>query len=80
MRRDEAPHAFAAIQKALELAQEHASPKEQAFIDAMAVRYIEDFDPETRSEQDTAYAQAMRRVYEQVSREGSSTMARDTSS
>ena len=64
MRRDEAPHAFAAIQKALELAQEHASPKEQAFIDAMAVRYIEDFDPETRSEQDTAYAQAMRRVYE----------------
>ena len=64
MRVDEAPHAYAAVQKALELADGHASPKERALIDAMAVRYVEQFDPEKRVEQDTAYAEAMRRVAE----------------
>ena len=40
----------------------HASPKEQALIRAMAVRYVERFDPSTRLEQDRAYADAMARV------------------
>ncbi len=59
----EAPHAYAAIQKALSL-EAHADAKERAFIDAMAVRYVEHFDPETRGEQDRAYAEAMRKVAE----------------
>ena len=59
---DEAPHAYAAIQKALSLKDKHATAKERAFIDAMAVRYVEKFDPEKRVEQDKAYAEAMGRV------------------
>lgn len=63
MRKDEAPHAYAAIQKAVELANEgHASEKEEDFIEAMAVRYVEDFDPDKRAVQDTAYALAMKKV------------------
>ena len=64
MRGSEAPHAFVAIQKALELA-EQASPNERAFIEAMEVRYVDDFDPDKRVEQDRAYADAMRGVAEQ---------------
>ncbi|MHC5029209.1 MAG: tetratricopeptide repeat protein [Planctomycetota bacterium] len=60
----EAPFAYAAMQKAIEL-REQASPKEQAFIDALSVRYVENFDPATRREQDEAYAEAMRRLSEQ---------------
>ena len=59
MRVAEAPHAYKAIQKAIELKQ-YASPKERDFIDALAVRYVKDFDPEKRLEQDQAYAEAMR--------------------
>ncbi len=64
MTKGNAPHAYAAIQKALELAPKHADERERAFIDAMAVRYVKDFDPEKRKEQDEAYAEAMRKVYE----------------
>lgn len=64
MRVDESPRAYAAIQKALELSANHANPKEQAFIKAMAVRYVENFDPEKRVEQDRAYANAMRQLAE----------------
>lgn len=63
MKVEEAPGAFAALQKALSL-KAHASAKERAFIDAMAVRYVEKFDPEKRVEQDRAYAEAMRRLSE----------------
>src|SRR5688500_19224849 len=57
-----AARAYAAIQKALSLVQ-HATPKEKAFIDAMAVRYDEQFDPSVRIRaQDRAYADAMSRV------------------
>ena len=62
MSADEAPHAYAAIQKALTLKDKHATAKERAFIDAMAVRYVEKFDPEKRVDQDKAYAEAMGRV------------------
>ena len=64
MRADEAPRAYAAIQKAIALAADQANARERAFIDAMAVRYVEDFDPEKREEQDRAYADAMRKVAE----------------
>ena len=63
MTADEAPHAYAAVQKALSI-KAQASEVERAFIDAMAVRYVEKFDPEKRADQDRAYADAMRRVSE----------------
>jgi tetratricopeptide (TPR) repeat protein len=61
MNADEAPHAYAAIQRALAL-ESHADAKERALIDAMAVRYVEKFDAAKRVEQDRAYADAMRKV------------------
>ena len=39
MQPNEAPHAYQAIQKALELAAEHANPNERRFIEAMEIRY-----------------------------------------
>lgn len=58
---DEAPHAYAAIQKALAL-RAKATPKEQALIDALSVRYVEKYDRDKRGEQDKAYAQAIGKV------------------
>ena len=60
----EAPHAYTAVRKALELARDHADPKEQELIEAMSHRYVEDFDSERRLEQEQAYAAAMRPLYE----------------
>lgn len=57
----EAPHAYAASRKALEL-RDRATPKERALIDAMAVRYVESFDVARRADQDRAYADAMQKV------------------
>ena len=65
IREEDAPHAYAAIQKAVALASDHATPAEQAFINAMSVRYVEDYDPDNRVEQDETYADAMRLVAEQ---------------
>ena len=65
IREDDAPHAYAAIQKAMVLASDHATPAEQAFISAMSVRYVEDYNQENRVAQDEAYAKAMRLVSEQ---------------
>lgn len=59
---DEAPHAYAAIQKALELTSGHTTPRERAYVDAMAVRYVENYDFESRRVQDEAYADAMKTV------------------
>jgi tetratricopeptide (TPR) repeat protein len=59
---EEAPYAYAAIQKARSLADAHATANERAFIQAMTVRYVEHFDPARRVEQDRAYAEAMRKV------------------
>ena len=58
-----APHAFAAAQKALALA-ERAAPVERALIEAMALRYADPFDPKTQRARDEAYANAMGRVHE----------------
>jgi tetratricopeptide (TPR) repeat protein len=64
MRANEAPHAYAAIQRAVELAEQgHADARERALIDAMAVRYVEDYDPGERAHQDSAYARAMAEVH-----------------
>lgn len=61
MNEDEAPHAYAAAQKALSL-KHLASEKERALIEAIAVRYVEKFDPSKRVEQDRAYRDAMEKV------------------
>lgn len=64
MTAEEAPHAYVAIQKALAL-KDRADAKERALIEAMAIRYVERFDPATRVEQDRAYADAMKDVADQ---------------
>jgi tetratricopeptide (TPR) repeat protein len=64
MTAEEAPHAYEAIQKAVGL-KAHADAKERALIDAMAVRYVKEFDAGKRVEQDRAYAETMRKVSEQ---------------
>lgn len=51
-----------AIDKALER-QQHATPKEQALIQALATRFSTD-PPEDRTPLNTAYAAAMKKVYE----------------
>ena len=61
MTAEESPNAYAAAQKAVAL-RSKASPKEQALIDAIAVRYVASFDAEKRVEQDRAYADAMEKV------------------
>ena len=65
MRPPEAPHAYSAMQKALALAAEgQASARERAYIEALSVRYVEDFQVDKRREQDEAYADAMRSLSE----------------
>lgn len=60
----DAPFAFAAIRQALKLSPDHTTVVERALIDAMSIRYVEQFDPDKRREQDLAYAEAMRTVHE----------------
>ena len=61
MSAEQAPFAYAAAKKALAL-RHKATPQEQAYIDAIQVRYVTDFDPKKRVEQDKAYADAMQKV------------------
>lgn len=61
MTKDEAPRAYTAIQKAVKKAQS-ANGVEKALIEAMSVRYVADFNPDTRAVQDSAYAKAMEGV------------------
>lgn len=63
MESDGARHAFAAIRQALAL-RGRASDVERALIDAMAVRYAREHDATTRPRLDSAYADAMARVYD----------------
>ena len=65
MSADQSPFAYAATQKAISL-KDKASPIERDFIDALSVRYVKDFDVKTRKEQDQAYAEAMKKLAEQV--------------
>ena len=64
MGRGALPRAQAAIQKALELAPDHASRVERELIDAMAVRYVGRTDRTPKLRVDSVYAEAMGRVYE----------------
>ena len=65
MRPPEAPHAHAALQKALSLAAAgHGSARERDYIDALSARYVENFDVARRREQDEAYAEAMKALSE----------------
>ena len=57
------PRAQAAIEKALELAPDHASRIERELIDAMAVRYVGRTDRTPQLAVDTVYSDAMARVY-----------------
>ena len=65
IRQEDAPHAYAAIQQAVRRAPTQANATERALISAMAVRYVENYDPEHRVDQDRAYADAMKIVAEQ---------------
>jgi tetratricopeptide (TPR) repeat protein len=64
MTAEESPRAFAAAKKAREL-RDRATPKERALIDAIAVRYVENFDAAKRVDQDRAYADTMAKVADQ---------------
>jgi tetratricopeptide (TPR) repeat protein len=65
MRPPEAPHAYAAVQKALDFSEVHASARERAYIEALSVRYVEQFEVDKRRAQDEAYAESMRSLSEQ---------------
>ena len=58
---EDAPFAYAASRRALAL-RDKASERERAYIDAMAVRYVESFDAGTRRVQDEAYAESTRQL------------------
>ena len=61
MSAEQSPFAYAATQKAISM-KDKASPSERAFIEALSVRYVKDFEPAKRREQDQAYADAMAKV------------------
>jgi tetratricopeptide (TPR) repeat protein len=63
MTSEESPFAYEAIHKAIAL-KSHATQVERDFIDAMTVRYVENFDASKRVEQDRAYAESTRIVSE----------------
>jgi tetratricopeptide (TPR) repeat protein len=63
MTADDNPRAYAAIQKARELAKSHATPVERALIEAMVVRYEPTWNASHRRSLDEAYAKAMNDVY-----------------
>ena len=65
MRPPEAPHAYAAVRKAVQLSEVHASARERAYINALSVRYVEHFEVDKRREQDEIYAEAMRLLTEE---------------
>ncbi len=64
MQAQNAPEAFEAIQRALDLAEaEGATPVERALIEAMSLRYTEEEDEARRPQLDSMYSRAMAEVY-----------------
>ncbi|HEX6368656.1 MAG TPA: hypothetical protein VF006_06985, partial [Longimicrobium sp.] len=63
MRGEDAPAAFAAARRALELREAHGTPVERALAEAMAVRYTESQPAGGRRGLDSAFAAAMEGVY-----------------
>jgi tetratricopeptide (TPR) repeat protein len=61
---EQSPFAYYAVRKAISLKGVQATALERDFIDALAVRYVEKFDPKTRRQQDEAYAESMRALAE----------------
>jgi hypothetical protein len=61
---EQSPFAYYAAQKAISLKNVQATQVEKDFIDALAPRYVEKFDPTTRRQQDEAYAESMRKLAE----------------
>ena len=64
MRSDNAPEAHAAIQRARELSGD-ATPVEKALIEALAVRYEPEHDPDRRRELDQKWSDAVGAVYDE---------------
>lgn len=64
MKADKAPLALEAINKALELLDENTAEVDRALIEAMQIRYVADFNYETRRNQDSLYADALAKVHE----------------
>ncbi len=56
--------AYEAAQRALSLLSNRNTPAERALVEAMAIRYVKDHDPDTRAPHDSAYARAMEAVYQ----------------
>jgi tetratricopeptide (TPR) repeat protein len=63
MSAEQSPFAYAAAKKALTL-REKATPAERDLIDSIQVRYVTNFDPKKRVDQDKAYAEEMRKLSE----------------
>ncbi len=59
-----APRAYAALQKALATMDGNTTPVERAIIEAMAVRYEPEHDPERRRELDERWAEVAGELYE----------------
>ncbi len=59
MRADNAPEAYDAVRRAKELAKDHSNEIERALIDAMAVRYERNHDPDRRRMLDSLYSVAL---------------------
>lgn len=64
MRDNKAPLAYRAIQKAKSLVNDKTNEVDKALIEAMSVRYIEDYVYKERRHRDSLYANAMKEVYE----------------
>lgn len=65
MRKDKAALALAAARKSSELLDNTTSEVDRALIEATQVRFVEDFDYKIRRVQDSLYADAMAKVYDQ---------------
>ncbi|MDE0731259.1 MAG: hypothetical protein OSB36_10070, partial [Longimicrobiales bacterium] len=65
----DAPLAYAAVQKAHELAEGNTSPLEHALINAMAERYEDEHDRDRRRELDEQWAEKINELYAENSRD-----------
>lgn len=63
MQAQNAPEAFEAIQRAIDLSESAASPVERALIEAMSLRYTEEEDEARRPQLDSLYWRAMADIY-----------------
>lgn len=64
MKENKAPLALKAIRKASELVDDNTNPVDRALIEAMSIRYIEEFEYDERRNQDSLYADAMKAVFD----------------